>query len=93
MKVRWTPNAEVDLDGIVTFIAQDSLQAALQIEDRIIEAVDGLGQFPKKGRPGAEAGTRELVVSGTSYLAIYRITQDVEVLRVLHGAQQWPPAQ
>jgi len=43
------------------------------------------------GRPGRIEGTRELVVSGTPYIAAYRIVGDtVRVLRVLHGAQQWP---
>jgi toxin ParE1/3/4 len=35
--------------------------------------------------------TRELVVSGTPYIVVYLISDDVELIRVLHGAQQWPP--
>jgi toxin ParE1/3/4 len=32
-----------------------------------------------------------LVVSDTPYIAAYRIVGDtVRILRVLHGAQQWP---
>jgi plasmid stabilization system protein ParE len=43
------------------------------------------------GRPGRIEGTRELVISRTPYIAAYRIAGDnVRVLRVLHGAQQWP---
>ncbi len=37
-------------------------------------------------------GTRELVVAGLPYLVVYRLSdQVVEVLRVLHHAQEWPP--
>jgi plasmid stabilization system protein ParE len=43
------------------------------------------------GRPGRIEGTRELVISRTPYIAAYRIGGDtVRILRVLHGAQQWP---
>lgn len=36
-------------------------------------------------------GTRELVITGTPYLVPYRVVGDVIViLRVLHGARQWP---
>jgi plasmid stabilization system protein ParE len=37
------------------------------------------------------ANTRELVIPGLPYLAVYRLKGDViEVSRVLHGAQKWP---
>jgi len=43
------------------------------------------------GRPGRVRGTRELVVTGTPYIAAYRFVSDVlTVLRLLHGARQWP---
>jgi plasmid stabilization system protein ParE len=48
-------------------------------------------QFPESGRPGRIEETRELVILRTPYIAAYRITGDtVRILRVLHGAQQWP---
>ncbi len=35
--------------------------------------------------------TRELVIRKTPYIAAYRIEGDtIRILRVLHGAQQWP---
>jgi toxin ParE1/3/4 len=43
------------------------------------------------GRPGRVTGTRELVISGTPFVVIYRLQeQSIEVLRLLHSAQQWP---
>jgi len=40
---------------------------------------------------GPEAARSELVLSGSSFLAIYRVRKDViEIARILHGAQRWP---
>ena len=37
------------------------------------------------------AGTRELVIPGTSYIAAYVVAGDeVQIAAVLHGKQQWP---
>ena len=48
---------------------------------------------PKLGRAGRIKGTRELVVSRTSFIVAYRIEgQRIEVIRLLHGAQRWPDA-
>ena len=57
----------------------------------IYERIDSLTAFPLLGRPGRAADTRELVIPGLPYLAVYRVKGDViEVSRVLHGAQKWP---
>ncbi len=46
---------------------------------------------PSMGRPGRKEETRELVVSGTPYFVPYRVRNDhLVILRVLHGAMQWP---
>lgn len=80
-----------DLEGIADYIAMDNPAAALNMVDRVEECTVGLADYPKRGRVGRVAGTRELVVSGTPYLVVYRLgSGTVDVLRVLHGAQQWP---
>lgn len=53
-----------------------------------------LADHPEAGRGGRLDGTRELVIPRTAFLLIYRIdekAQRVEILRLLHGAQKWPP--
>jgi len=35
--------------------------------------------------------TRELVAAGTPFIVIYMVGDDVDLIRVLHGAQKWPP--
>jgi toxin ParE1/3/4 len=45
------------------------------------------------GRPGRVEGTRELAFPPLPYIAVYEIAGDrdeVRLLRILHGAQQWP---
>jgi len=57
----------------------------------IIAAANGLIQFPLLGRQGSVPGTRERMITRYPYRVIYRIVGDtVEVLRVIHGARQWP---
>ncbi len=91
MIVEWSVFAMADREAIFDYIEADSARAAISVDDRIEARVEGLTRFPEMGRPGRIEGTRELVVSGTPYIAAYRIVGDiVRVLRVLHGAQQWP---
>ena len=46
---------------------------------------------PNMGRPGRIKATRELVIGRTSFIVAYRIKDNrIEILRVLHGSQQWP---
>ena len=94
MQLKWTDLALADLDHIETYIAADnSPLVAIDVVLRIIDTVDViLPEHPKAGRIGRVENTRELVIDGTPFLVIYRITRAVELLRVLHGAQQWPPA-
>ena len=93
MKVVWSEAAERDLDEQVRFIALDSVEAAVRIEDRILERVAWLPEHPQSGRPGKVAGTRELVVTRTAFIAVYSLSDDqITILRILHGAQRWPPS-
>jgi toxin ParE1/3/4 len=92
VKAVWTSEAAADLDNLVRHVAQDNLAAALRAEDRLIAAVERLQRFPASGRVGRWGATRELVVTHSPYVVIYRVRSGaVEVLRILHGAQEWPP--
>ncbi|WP_267461352.1 type II toxin-antitoxin system RelE/ParE family toxin [Aureimonas sp. SA4125] len=49
-----------------------------------------LSQNPYSGRVGRTPGTRELPVTGTPYVVVYRVAERVEILAVVHGAHTWP---
>ena len=92
MRVFWTWPARADLENIVRYIAIENVDAAFEIEDDVRAATSRLADMPRMGRLGRAAETRELVVVHTPYVVIYRIQSDqVEILRVMHGAQNWPP--
>lgn len=80
-----------DLDSIVDHIALENPSAALDIWDDIERQIERLRDFPRSGRIGRMPETRELVVSGTPYVVVYLVSENVELIRVLHGAQKWPP--
>lgn len=91
MRLEWSALALEDRDRIFDYIEEDNPRAAVVVDDQISAQVRQLIRFAETGRPGRIEGTRELVISRTPYIAAYRITGDtVRVLRVLHGAQQWP---
>jgi len=61
------------------------------MDSEISRRVDLLSDFPSMGRPGRISGTRELVVSRNRCVVLYRLDDDmVRILRVVHGAQEWP---
>ena len=56
---------------------------------RIYRGIVDLENFP--GRMGKVEGTRELVIPSLPYIAVYRLVRDrIEIVRIYHGAQNWP---
>jgi toxin ParE1/3/4 len=91
--VRWAAHFHADLKSAYDFTLERSPQGARRIVERILASVDWLADMPRAGRPGQTPDTRELVVTSTPYLIIYEVSDtDVVLLRLIHGAQRWPPA-
>lgn len=91
-RLLWTPVARAAREAAIDYVAQDNPVAALDQLDEIERQVSILGQHPLLGRVGRVRGTRELVIQRTPYILVYRLRPGVvEVLHLLHGAQQWPP--
>jgi toxin ParE1/3/4 len=87
--VRWTEPALSDLKAIHAFIGKENPHAADRVASRILEAVDALERFPNRGRLGPDGVARELVLKGWPWIVVYDVLMDeVQVLRVLHGAQE-----
>jgi plasmid stabilization system protein ParE len=63
--------------------------AALALIERIEKVVAALRLTPNMGRPGRVSGTRELVVTRTSFLVPYRVAEDrIEILAAIHAARR-----
>jgi addiction module RelE/StbE family toxin len=91
LRLVWAQHALADRDAIFEHLESDSPRAAVKVDDQIVAALRRLLEFPESGRPGRVAGTRELVVPHTPFIAAYVVTADrVRILRILHGAQVWP---
>ncbi len=91
MRIRLTTSEARDLESIKSYIRLENSPAAITTVIDVLDSIEGLAAFPNVGRPGRLSGTRELVVSKTPFIAIYRVRRNVVWgLRVLHGAQEWP---
>ena len=93
MVLVWTPRARRAREEVIDYIAEDNPVAALGQLDEIERQTDMLIQHPEMGRPGRVDGTRELVVSRTPFIVVYRVKPlagRIELISFLHGAQQWP---
>lgn len=91
MKLTWSAFALSDRDAVFSYIEAKNPSAAIVVDERIVAATHRLVDFPASGRVGRIAGTRELAINGTPYVLAYAVTESaVRILRVLHGAQEWP---
>lgn len=91
MRLIWSPQARDDLQQMLLFLADKNPYAAKALLLRIEEAAEQLIENPYLGRPGRVPGTREWVVTHSRYLLPYQLFPDrIEILRVYHGARQWP---
>lgn len=93
MNIVWLPAARDNLAQAIDYISRENPVAALDILDEIEHQSDRLADHSDMGRIGRVPGTRELVVNRTPFILIYRVhttRHQVEILRLLHGAQQWP---
>jgi len=91
MKVFWSNRSLADLRHITDWISRDNPAAAAKLAKRIFDGAMALEAMSFRGRLGGETDTRELVYSGTSYVAIYRVVgEQVRILRIRHTSQDWP---
>ncbi len=92
----WLPRAQQLRFAQLDYIAARSPQAAVDMDTEIEQQANHLQDHPDMGRIGRAKGTRELVIQRTPFILVYRVqtkASRVEVLRVLHGAQMWPPGE
>ena len=88
-KLEITPEAEKDIFNIATNIQmQLNKQAAIQAITKFKNQLNALAEISDFGRAGVCEETREVVMRGMPYIAVYENRDDsVTIVRVLHGAE------
>ena len=88
MRVIWLPNAISSRDNQIRYIAKDRPMAALDQLDIVLNRIDLLEQFPRSAEHISKTDSYRLVITGTSFVALYRIRNSrIEIFRFLHGKQ------
>ena len=91
MQIRWSPEAADDFESAIRRILQDNPSNAQRVAQIIYNRIAALTTFPNRGRAGRVEGTRELVIVPLPFIAVYRVKDGfVEIVRLIHGAQEWP---
>jgi antitoxin ParD1/3/4/toxin ParE1/3/4 len=92
---RLSPEAARDIEEIWDYIARDdSVGAASRVRQEPLAACRRLAQNPRIGHWRQDLTDKPVLFwSVYSYLIIYNpVTKPLEIVRVLHGAQDFPRA-
>ena len=88
MKLRLTRRAATELDDLLTYIEQDSPQAAQMVAGRIEGMFDLLLRMPTIGKPSVRPNVREYVVPRLPLIIVYRQQlNELVVLAVFHTSR------
>lgn len=92
MKVEWTDNALEQLWAIHEYIAQNSPEYAQRVVDRLTRRTQQIGDFPRSGRVVQEYNAPQIreVIEGPYRIIYYMRSDQIDVLAVIHGAQETP---
>jgi len=91
MRVLYTSLAREDLRHVLDFIGLESPKNASKILNKIESQILNLKLQPEIGRPGRVPSTRELVITGTPFIAPYQVRLNtLVILRIYHARRKWP---
>jgi toxin ParE1/3/4 len=91
MQVKWLRRALRNLEQARNYVFQDNPTAAQELIIKIQNAANQLQNYPFMGKNGRVEGTKELIISNSPYILIYRVKEEsVEVLRILHTSKRYP---
>jgi plasmid stabilization system protein ParE len=92
MQVFWTNTAEEHLGAIYDFIGKDSREYAARTIDRITRRSMQIADFPESGRIVPEISIEQIreVIEGPYRIIYYIKPAQIDILAVIHGAQQFP---
>lgn len=92
MEIHWTKTAVDHLDNIFRYIARDSERYALRTVDRITNRSIQISHQPLSGRIVPEITTPQIreVIEGPYRIIYYLKSDHIDVLAVIHGAENFP---
>lgn len=91
MQVKWLKWALRNLEQARNYVFQDNPTAAQELIIKIQNAANQLQKYPFMGKNGRVECTKELIISNSPYILIYRVKEEsVEVLRILHTSKRYP---
>ena len=91
LPIVWRAQAIDDLETIVSFVAQESPDAAYRLMQKIENAVLPTATHPYLYRMSERVvGLRE-IVAHPNYIILYRVTaSEIEIVNVVHSRQTFP---
>ena len=90
-RIMLTPQAQQDIDGHIDDLFARNPQGAQRVYDDIIDRIRKLQDFPLVSRIGALKGTRKVFTRYNNRVVFEIIGEEISILHVRHGRQQWPP--
>ena len=88
MRIRWTPAAAADLQGIYDYLKEREPHLARPTVIEIRKSARSLKKFPLRGREGRERGHPRMLHRRLPHIIAYRVKHDtVEILHIWHPAQ------
>ena len=89
MKIHWTNTALNHLDAIYSYIAHDSVIYAKRMVDRLTRRSEQIADFPFAGRkvPEYEKDQIREIIEGPFRIIYYIKPEQIDILAVIHGAQ------
>lgn len=89
MRLRYTPRAAAELDGVLAYIAERSPRGAANVKRRVQALIALLLRHPEAGQRTSRAGLRRIVAHPYPYLIFYQATADEIIIHgVRHGARR-----
>ena len=93
IEIVWLNIAADEFEDAIAWIRERNDSAADKVAQTALFQIDQLKHYPQLGRVGRDNSTRELVISNTHFIAVYRVkptTKIIEILSFKHDAMRWP---
>ena len=88
MKIKWSEEAQAELDHMLAYIASQDPYAAALVAERVIGMEANILTFPQAAQFDEETGTYDRYIPKTRIILTYAISDDtVEIISVWHTSR------